>query len=737
MFIPRYILTVFVIVLFSEIVSGQDSLNFPPPSIHPKIYAIEAKDNIVVDGKLNELSWQLAPTISNFFQIQPRQGEKHNFETFVKIVYDKKNIYFGVFCKDTAGKRGVRVQDYRRDFTSANNDVFMIQLDPQNLKRFCASFQTTPLGTQGDMQVFDDVFVDTYWDALWSVKTAVTDSGYYAEFAIPFKSLRYAKTTKDSTAWNITFSRIARRENEQTVFPAIPQIYDQYRMSYGAELKGLTLPPPSVNIRVQPYTLYQYSQNTDINNFSNKNSSFKYGGDIKWAVNTHSVLDLTFNPDFAQANVDQAVNNLTRFNILFPETRQFFLEDQGIFAGASISGLQPFFSRSIGLSNTGFDASPVPIDAGIRFTDRTKDRTFATLFVHQEGTSGQNAADFGVFRYLKNYGQENNIGVMFTDKIDEADPEKKLAGNNNGTLTFDGLIRPNSKISLQYLASVSNDARPDSTGLSGYLNFTYNSNKFYYSYRSEFISEKYDPAMGYIFQSNVFYNQSIEFLNIRPKKERWKWINEWEPGFDINYYQNASNLQFQQANIYFYPLYINLTNGGLIQYAVRPYWQNINFKFDLLSIPIQQKRYFYTLQEISYQSDPSKRLSFTSDLTFGSYYDGSMRSAALGCRFAPDPKVSLLINYTYDQFYHLGLNSTNLTTNLYSGELRLAWNPQILFYAFYQYNSFGRQGQWNAKASWEFTPLSFLYFVYNDNNFGGTPVNNKSLINKITLLKQF
>ncbi len=658
MFIPRCISTVFVIVLLSEIAAGQDSLNFPPPPVRQKIYAIETKDNIVVDGKLNELSWQLAPTIRDFFQIQPRQGGKYNFETFVKIVYDKKNIYFGVFCKDTAGKKGIRVQDYRRDFTSADNDVFMIQLDPQNLKRFCASFQTTPLGTQGDMQVFDDVFMDTYWDALWAVKTTVTDSGYYAEFAIPFKSLRYVKTAKDSAAWNITFSRIARRENEQTVFPAIPQIYDQYRMSYGAELMGLTLPPPSVNFRVQPYTLYQYSKNTDISNSSNTSSSFKYGGDIKWAVNPHSVLDLTFNPDFAQANVDQAVNNLTRFNILFPETRQFFLEDQGIFAGASIAGLQPFFSRSIGLSNTGFDASPVPVDAGMRFTDRTKERTFAALFVHQEGTGGQDAADFGVFRYLKNYGQENNIGVMFTDKIGEADPEKRLPGNNNSTLTFDGLIRPSNKISLQYLASVSNDSRSDSAGVSGYLNFTYNNNKFFYSNRAEFISEKYDPAMGYIFQSNVFYDQSIEFLLIRPKEKKWKWIKEWEPGFDINYYQSASDLQFQQANIYFYPLYINLTNGGLIQYAVRPNWQNINFNFNLLSIPIQQKRYFYTIQEISYVTDPSKRLSFTSDLNFGNYYNGSMRSAALGCRLAPNPKVSLSMNYTYDQFYHLGLHST-------------------------------------------------------------------------------
>ncbi|MEO6980211.1 MAG: carbohydrate binding family 9 domain-containing protein, partial [Mucilaginibacter sp.] len=194
------------------------------------VYAIEAKDNIVVDGRLNEESWKAAPVISDFFKLQPRQGGAYLYKTFVKIVYDKKNLYFGVFCKDTVGKKGVRVQDYRRDFTP-DNDVFMIQLDPQNLKRFCVSFQATPLGTQSDKQVFDDQLQDINWDALWKVKTTVTDSGYYAEFAIPFKSLRYIKHGDDSVSWNLTFSRIARRDNEQTVFPAIPQTYSPYRMS--------------------------------------------------------------------------------------------------------------------------------------------------------------------------------------------------------------------------------------------------------------------------------------------------------------------------------------------------------------------------------------------------------------------------------------------------------------------------------------------------------------------------
>jgi len=734
--VKQFIRTLVPLIFLVSAVKAQDTVNFSPPAITPKIYAIEAKDNIVVDGRLDEESWRLAQAVSDFSMIQPRQRGAYHYKTFVKIVYDKKNLYFGVFCKDSTGKKGIRVQDYRRDFTP-DNDVFSIQLDPQNLKRFCASFQATPLGTQGDMQVFDDQLQDTNWDALWKVKTLVTDSGYYAEFAIPFKSLRYAKQSADSVLWNVTFSRTARRDNEQTVFPAIPQQYTQYHMSYGAEIKGLTLPPPSTNIRVQPYGLYQYSQSTNSNNVSTSSSTFKLGGEAKWALNPHAVLDLTLNTDFAQAEVDQAVNNLTRFNILFPEKRQFFLEDQGVFAGASINGLKPFFSRSIGLANTQFNAAPVPIDAGLRFTDRTRDRTFAALYVHQEGTAEQGAADFGVLRYLKNYGKENNVGVMFTDRLDEANPQKGFLSKNNSTFTVDGLIRPSNTLTIQYLSSVSNNNRPDSLGFSNYFRIKYFDNKFFFYYQNEYISQKYNPAMGFVFQNNVIYHQTVEFISLRPKNKKWSWIREAEIGFDVNYYQNASDFKFQQADIYFYPIYIVLNNGGVVQYAIRPNWQNINFDYSLLGVKLEQRHYSYVVHELTYQSDQSKRFSFSGDFNFGDYYNGVMQSAAIGLRYAPNPHLAVLTDYTLNRFQRLGQDRVNLRTDLYDIQLRAALNPRVQVSAFYQYNSFGKQGQWNARASWEFAPLSFIYLVYNENNFKDTPVQNQSMIAKVSFLKQF
>lgn len=724
-----------MLALHAGITYAQDTLNFLPPAIQPKIYAAEAMHEIVLDGKLDETDWQRAPVTTNFFRIQPRQGGVAKFTTGVKVLFDKRNLYFGIFCRDSAGGRGIRVQDYTRDFTYMGNDEVRIQLDPQNLKRFCVSFGTTPLGTQSDMQVFDDQFYDADWDALWRVKTSITDSGYFAEFAIPFKSLRYEKQRNDSVAWNISFSRIARRDYEQTVYPAIPQAYSPFRMVYGAGLMGLKLPPPGINFRIQPYTLYQYEKNTGPGGNATTGNTFKAGGEAKWAINPHAVLDATINTDFAQADVDVAINNLTRFNLFFPEKRQFFLENQGVFAGANVQGLKPFFSRSIGLANTQFDADPIPIDAGLRFTDRTQGRSIAALYVRQRATSEQGAANFGVLRYLKNYGEQNNIGFMVTDRLDEGDAGKGFQQKNNTTVTVDGLVRPNNKIMVQYLLSASKDGTNDSVALAGNFKVQYYNNKFFWFYQAQYISAKYRPGMGFVFQNDVLYHQSVEYVSIRPKA--WTWLREWEAGFDINYYQQAATLQFQQGYLYIYPAYIILKNGGVIQYALLPNWQNINFSFSVLGLPLQQRHYRYFLQELTYKTDESKHISFKVDYNFGSYYNGSINTAAVGVRLAPGHMVAMLADYSFNNLHKVGKYLQSINTSIYTLQLKLAWNPQWQLSAFYQYNSYNRQGQVNARLSWQFAPLSYLYIVYNDGNFNGTPIQNQALISKITWLKQF
>jgi hypothetical protein len=708
--------------------------NFAPPSQPPIVYAAETQGPISVDGRLNEPAWQTAQPITDFFRQEPRQGGRYLYHTDVRILFDKRHLYFGVFCKDSVGKKGVRVQDLRRDFEYGENDIFFIQLDPQNLRRYCMSFQTTPYGNQRDKQVFDDSFHDQDWDALWRVRTHMTDSGYYAEFAIPFKSLRYTQGA-DSLGWGLTMARLARRDFEQTVFPAIPQSFSPYRMTYAARLKGLQTPPPSANVRVQPYMLHEYNTSTNAQGSSTSSNNLKAGGEVKWAVNPQAVLDFTFNTDFAQADVDRAVNNLTRFNVFFPERRQFFLENSGVYAGADDENIKPFFSRSIGLSNTQFNAEPVPIDAGLRYTDRSQGRTLAALYVHQRATSQQGAANFGVMRYLKNFGKQNNVGVMLTHRLDEARPERGYLQRNNTTLTIDGLIRPKDQLTISYMLSAARNNSADSIGLAGNVFIGCEKNEFYLGNQSKFVTSKYTPGMGFVFQNNVVFHNPGGYYIWRPKRWLGQWIRRWDPGAFLELYHNVNDGKFQSASVKIFPVYISFNSGARLNYTITPTWEH--FFFQPIGISVAPGSYSYTRQEIVYQTDQSKKASAKAAYNFGRYYNGRLRTLDLGLRLVPMPHIAFTAEYQRNAIRDLGINKTSTNIDLLTFGTRLAVNPRIQLSGFYQYNSFDKRTRWNVRGSWEFAPLSFLFVVFNENSFANLPVRTQSVISKLTYLKQF
>ncbi|WP_109097875.1 DUF5916 domain-containing protein [Aquimarina sp. AU58] len=735
----RNLLCVIVVIMQHMIgIAQHTNQNFPPPSDPPQVFAKRAKGSIKIDGKLNESDWQEAPVTKDFFRMEPRQGGVYTYKTEVRVLFDEKQLYIGVFCEDSLGKKGVRVQDLRRDFSDGENDIFSIQLDPQNLKQYCVSFQTTPYGNQRDLQNFNDNSTDNDWNALWSVRTHRTDTGYYAEFAIPFTSIRYDSQKKEEdVAWGITFSRLARRDYERTVFPAIPQSFSPYRMTYAAQLKGLELPSSGANLRVEPYSLYQYTT-TNAEGEKNSDSKLKFGGDAKWAISPRSVLDVTVNTDFAQADVDRAVNNLDRFNIFFPERRQFFLENSGIWAGASNNLVRPFFSRKIGLEGK-FNAVPAPINVGTRFTDRNDKRTLAGLYIHQRNTDNAPSANFGIFRYLQNFGKENNVGVMINHRLDENSKVLDIEENNNTTATIDGLIRIKNKWTISYLISSTYDEQTNRWGEAGSVFSGYRSNKMYWGWSSNFVSKNYNPGTGFVFQNDVIKHNPGGYFIVRPKK--LPWIRRWDPGFFANYYHDFQNPEkFQQASLYLFPVYVFFKDNSFVEYSVTPSWQNINFDFKPLGLAIEQKRYFYTRQFVRYNSDRSRKLSASFKYEWGGFYNGNRNTITAGMRYAPLPHIALTADYEYNNLRKIGILRENLETNLYSASLRLALSPRMQLSTFYQYNSFNKQGRWNARFSWEYMPLSFIYLVFNDTQIKSSldPIDrNQQFISKITFLKQF
>ncbi len=712
----------FCAINFLKAQNNLDQNNFPPPKKPLTVYATKLKNNIKLDGKLSEADWKLAKPITNFVQVEPYQGEPSNFNTVVKILFDKKNLYIGAFCKDTAGKKGIRVQDFRRDFSYFKNDLFGVAIDPFNGKRNALGFQTNPYGALRDLQVFDDIIFDREWDALWNARSFITSDGWSCEIAIPWKTLRYPKANKDSVIWGINFNRIARKENENSTFSPYPRSFDGYRMTYAAELKGLEPPKPGINIQVNPFW---------VNEYNGKNYNTKVGGEVKLSPTVHSTLDLTFNTDFAQADVDRQVNNLTRFSVFFPERRQFFLENAGLFDAGDEFTFKPFFSRTIGLDN---DGNPLPIDAGIRFTDKNNNYSLGGLYVHQRETTNTAAANIGVLRYLKNYGKQNNIGVIFTNKTNQANNNFKNSNNTAATIT--GFNRFSDKLSFNYTLSGTNTTgNLKDNGTASYTSLNYQTNNFVVLYNTSFVSKNFNPQLGFVARTNFVKNYFDAYFIKRKQKWFPNFIRSWEPGVSADIYQNTNNLGLQEAFVSVYPVFLVFNNGGKFVLSAHLNWQNLTANFNPVGIEITKGNYQYNQINIEYESDPSSKFSYETSIQSGNYYNGNITAVNGSVRYAPSPHLAFNIDYEANFLRNIGLAKENLNTQLVTPNIRMALNPRLQINVFYQYNTATERSRWNTRFSWEYKPLSYIYLVWNENKINNLTENQT--IAKISFLKQF
>ena len=244
--------------------------------------------------------------------------------------------------------------------------------------------------------------------------------------------------------------------------------------------------------------------------------------------------------------------------------------------------------------------------------------------------------------------------------------------------------------------------------------------------------------MGFVFQKDVVTHSPGGYAILRPKS--LPFIRRWDPGIFFNYFHDLEDFgNFQQSNIYIFPIYTWFKDNSFLEASFTPTWQNINFDFAPLGLDIAEGRYSYTRYTLRYNSDRSKKFSGSIRYDFGDFYNGIRNSVTAGLRYAPVPQMAMNVNYENNNINDLGLLSEDLETDLYTASLRLALNPRVQLSTFYQYNSFDEQGRWNIRFSWEYMPLSFIYIVFNDTQTDiFDPIQRSTqTISKITFLKQF
>jgi hypothetical protein len=703
----KYLVLLPGIILVSISLFAQETFN--PPSSPPEIRVTRTTDKILIDGLLQEDAWKSAETITDFVQYEPRQGEKPSFQTEFRILYDDKNIYFSAVCYDSLGRKGVRVPNMQRDFSFDENDLVGIALDGLLDRRNAMAFQTNPYGAQRELLISDGSNFNREWISLWSVNTRIHAWGWTAEFAIPWKSIRYQP---GSDRMGVILLRCLRRLNENVTFPAIPRVFTPYQMPYEAVLTGLEPPLNNGwNLQLNPYFLMD-SKKVSKEGEVQQEVDVKAGGEIKYALGTNSVLDVTYNTDFAQVDVDRQVVNLARFSVLFPERRQFFLEGNEIYTMQALDAFQPFFSRQIGLDSEG---NPIPIEAGARFTNRSADRNMGVLAIRQRARGLTPAANFAVARYSHNLSaQGTRMGGLATLRYDEADTSGRT--NANTTVTIDGLFRPNQKFNAFWMLSGSqNRGATNNRGWGGSIWSYYETNDVYIGHVQAVISDEYDAKAGFVDATNYILTSPAITAKLRPAWLPAKWLRQYSPGITFYFYHYYNDLTFREGFISYRPILLNFQNGGSFSYSLVTNWQNPVETFSPLDIDIAAGRYRYTSHSFSFDTDNSRKLYARLGYNTGGYFNGMIQSWDVQTRLAPDPRVALTLRYSHNQITNLGISRTSTTTDLATAEIRLALNPRVQWISFYQYNTTQNRSTLNTRFQWEYQPLSFLFVVLNDN----------------------
>src|SRR5438874_9879664 len=501
------------LLMFGLGIPAKNDIDYETAHLDRRLTALRTSQKITIDGRLDEAAWMNAPVATDFVQNEPREGESSAEPTEVRVLYDSQNIYFAAYMHDSKAKNIV-ITDLKKDFLSDGGDSFEIVLDTFHDGRNGYIFTTNAAGAKADSQMIDDGReINTNWDGVWYVKTNIVDDGWIAEIAIPFKTFKFRES--EAQTWGINFHRNLRSgiRNEDSFWAPLPRIYSIQRVSLAGTLEGLEAIKPGFNIRFKPYVSSSYGQNR-ITGTDKKSGDF--GFDAKYGVTTGLTLDLTYNTDFSQVEADEQQINLTRFSLFFPEKREFFLENSGIFkfgiAGGGGNGNSSvngrinqaptdvfFFSRTIGISSTN-DA--VPILGGARLTGRAGSFELGALNMQQRQDGNSPAANFTVARIKRNIMSNSDIGVMMMNK------EISDSGSFNRVIGTDANLRFGQYFSVNGYVAKSSSPGIKSDNNEGNLGGNYTDRKWALVGTYTYIEQNFINDMGYTPRRGVQRDQT-------------------------------------------------------------------------------------------------------------------------------------------------------------------------------------------------------------------------------------
>jgi hypothetical protein len=705
------------------------------------VRAIKLPSPLRLDGRLDEPHYKDFVAISEFVQAEPQEGAAATEKTEIWVFFDDQNVYFSARCWESDPSHAV-VNEMRRDGGNIGlNDNVAWLFDTFADRRNGLLFETNALGGRLDGQSSNEESTNLDYNPVWDVKVSKFEGGWSAEAVIPFKSLRY-KIGVASQVWGFNVRRRNRWKNETSYLSPAPRALGVrgLRPSIAGTLIDIETPRASRNLEVKPFVSTSLTTDRTARPPISNDLSPDVGLDVKYGITQSLTADVTVNTDFAQVEADELQVNLTRFNLQFPEKREFFLENRQTFAFGGEGADTPvlFYSRRIGLASVPASSSIrlVPIRAGGRLTGRAGKFSIGALNIHadEEAVAGVEPTSFSVFRVQRDFLRASNIGVLFTDRsVASAANVPSRTYGVDATFSF-----------LQNKLSMATYWARTPTELAGDHDASYRAQIEYggdrYGWQLEHLAvgNEFNPDVGFVRRADM--RRSFGQFRFSPRTKRNKIIRRSLYTGTTNYIEGDDRrLQTRELDGEFA---LELHNGDRFVTGYTDIYEFLPRAFPIsLSPPIVLPiaSYDFTNFRVGYNFGQQRFLAANVLVEQGTFYDGHRTAITVNqSRVKITNQLSLQPTYALNR---VTLLEGSFRTHLVGTRVTHTMTPYMFASALLQYNSTTHVVSTNVRLRWEYRPGSELFVVLNDQRDSTSarfPVlTNRALIVKMTRLWQF
>ncbi len=711
------------------------SLTDPEAYPRPAGEATRTPEAPHIDGRLDDAVWSRAEVLTDFIQSQPEAGRLATERTEVRILYDDQALYVGAMLYDSHAGEYV-VQSLERDFPSLSTrdaDIFGITLDTFLDRRNSIMFLVNPYGAYRDGQTFDDSRSEDFgFDVPVEVKTALLDDGWSLELRVPWSAMRY-DAGRQEQVFGMNLLRRVRRINEDSYWAPLQRRDPAHRMSKAGTLHGIRGIPAVRNLTAKPYVVAADQSGSSLA-AERAGGSADAGFDVKYGVTPGLTLDLTYNTDFSQVEVDQERVNLTRFPLFFPEQRDFFVENSGKFnfgdlnereyrLGASLRDFTLFHSRAIGLEG----GRPVPILGGGRLSGSVGAWDVGMLDMRTQSSEGLPAENFAVLRLRRKVAEGSDVGAMFIDRASAGGSDalgNRSYGVDANVHVLGGLILSS------YLARTET---PGATGdqSAARLGAAWRDRFWDVSALWRRIGDDFNPAVGFVRRTNIRHRYATVGVHPRPGIP---FIQELNPYVEIHHYTNLGDTLVSRAIQG--GLAVDFTSGATLTGTVTRNFELVEEPFDVSGGTIPTGGYDFDEAAVSFQSSAGRPFSANVSVSGGGYYDGDRRSVGGGFRWLASHQFAVTGSADYNR---LELPEGRFTSAVYAGRLKYAFSTRAFLTLNVQYNEDVDQLISYARFNVIYGPLSDLFVVLTERRQLGTNagVVERALTAKVTKLLSF